>query len=199
MHWRDIEFNLSSLSEVPWDAPHKWGRSLRLASFGLSALLSFACAWALGDSDEELELANRQVLGLRATDEASKVAAQRLRALQVEEQTVLERIAERSQGFLLPDELPDLLDLIADLSMRRAVDLESLEVEEVLSGQRLDLLPVSLSLRGAYQDIGFFHVELADLPWPITVGAVEVSAEAADGRTLEMRVRLLVPLLSSSA
>ena len=198
MRWQDIERAVSSCAEVSWSAPHKWRLPLRLAGFSLSALLSFACAWALGDSYGEFELATLQAQRLKASHEAVGIAESRLRDLQAQSQESVQRIEQHSQGFLLADELPDLLDLIASLSLARAITLESLEVEDVLSQERLDLQPLSLSLRGTYQDIGFLHLEFSNLPWPMAVDALQVTAEEGDGRVLKMRVRLLVPLLSAS-
>ena len=199
MRWQDVERAVPSLAEVNWSAPYKWRLSLRLVSFCLSAFFSFACAWVLGDSYEEFELATLQAERLKTSEQAAEVAASRLQYLQVQSRAVAQRIEHHSQGFLLADELPDLLDLIASLSLARAITLESLEVEDVLSQERLDLQPLSLSLRGTYQDIGFLHLEFSNLPWPMVVDALQVTVEAGDGRVLKMRVRLLVPLLSASA
>ena len=199
MRWQDVERVVSSFAEVSWSTPHKWRLSLRLASLSVSALLSFACAWALGNSYEEFELATQQAQRLKVSQEAVGVAESRLRDLQAQSQESLQRIEHHSQGFLLADELPDLLDLIARLSLERAITLESLEVESVLSQQRIDLQPLSLSLRGTYQAIGLLHLEFSNLPWPMVVDALQVTTEEGDGRVLKMRVRLLVPLLSGSA
>ena len=193
MRWRDIDLAVPSLADIAWSAPHTWRLSLRLASFCLVAVLSFACAWALGDSSEELELTRQQAQRLRASVEAAEIAAARLREFQAREQVVVERIEEGLQAFLLADELPDLLDLIASLSVERGVALESLEVEDVVSQQRLDLQPLKLSLRGSYRDIGFLHLDLTNLPWPMVVDELQVSTEQDDGRVLTMRVTLLVP------
>lgn len=193
MRWRDMDHAVSSLAEVNWSAPHQWPVLLRLASFLLLALLSFAFAWGLGDSYEAFESATEQAQRLRASNEAAGVAERQLRHLQAKEQALLQRIEEQRQSFLLADELPDLLDLIASLSAQRAVALESLAVGGTLSGQRFDLQPLNLALSGAYHDIGFLCQELAALPWPVVVDGVEVSAKEEDRRVLDLTLALLVP------
>ena len=191
-----IEAAISALAERVAGAPHTWRLVPRLVSFCLAALLSFACAWVFGDSREQLQQVKQQVERLRALNAEADVAAGQLIELQARLRTVRERIEQGSQGFLLADELPDLLDLIAGLSAGHGVALDSLVVEDVLRRPRIDLQPLSLALRGAYRDIGFLHAEFGNLPWPMVVAALQASAEQSDGRVLDVQVQLLVPVVS---
>ncbi len=199
MALRDIQLPDLSLADVNWRAPQEWSLRLRLASFGLAGLVSFAVAWNLGGSRAELALVKQQADRMRQSEQGARLAADELRDAQSRWQTLGAQIQLRSQACLLPDELPDLLDLVASLSVEHLVALESLEVGDALTRERIDAQPLRVSLRGGYHDIGRLHEEFSNLPWPVVVEALQVASEEGDGSLLDMQVSLVVPLWSEPA
>lgn len=198
MALRDVQLPDFSLADVNWRAPQEWSLRLRLASFALAGVVSFACAWNVGGSAAELESARRQAERMKASEEGARLATAELRNTQERRQALVAQIEVRAQECLLPDELPDLLDLIAGLSADHSVALESLEVGDALMRERIDAQPLRLSLRGAYHDIGHLHGEFSNLPWPFVLDALQVAAEEGDGRLLNMQLTMLVPLWSEA-
>ncbi len=202
MQWQDLHFNLSALEHLDWKAPHDWPLALRLSSLCLAALLAFLCAWILDDSTAELQQAQRELQQVQRSREAVELVTSRVRDLGQRSEILAGRAQQLSQGFLLSDELPDLLDLIATLSAEHLVILESLEVQTPLLGQHehmIDVQPLSIGLRGTYHHIGALHQALASLPWPLVIDALEVRGEHEAGRSLSVQVRLLAPVWSLPA
>ena len=205
MSWRDAWPNFSELGTLDWSAPERWPKAVQVASWAVAGIASLALVWLFEDSSAELEMAKRELGVAKARHEGAARQKSEIDDMRRRLQALKLAIGEGSQQYLRPDELPDLLHLLAGLSAEHRVALDALEVGDVNAldqATRVELQSVDLVLQGTYHDIGAFHQSLASLPWLVIVDAFEVEeavekeieVTVSGGELLDMHVRILLPL-----
>lgn len=191
---RMLRFDVHTLQDLSWNQPQHWAFGLRLASLCLLGGISFIATWSLGSSRGDLQQATRQVAGL----ETFRVSVRSARAelLRLEEQ-LAELNAEMQRlkrGFLLADELPELLDLVSHLCNVRDVRIESLLIEPRQNRELLDIQPLRITFHGQYHQMGLVHQDIANLPWPVLGEDFEIRAGDENEEALHLGMTLLIPV-----
>ncbi len=191
--------DFSELASLDWTAPEGLPRPVQLASLVLAAISSLLIAWLLDDSRADLAMAKQQLGQVMARHERLQAQSSQISDLQAQAQVLKFNISEVSQQYLRPDELPDLLHLFSTLSVEHEAELATLEVGSVRQLGRFEVQPSKLVVGGTYHNIGRLHASIARWPWLTIVEAFEVSAQESDDTRLEMRVRIILPLIIEEA
>lgn len=189
-----LRFDLHALQDLSWNQPQQWALGLRLASLLLLGGASFAFTWSLGSARGELADASRQVAALASVRVSARSAKTALLRVEAQFEELNTQMQQLKRGFLLADELPELLDLVSHLCTLRGVEIESLLVEARRNRDLLDIQPLRITLHGGYHHMGLVHQDIANLPWPVLGENFEIRADDENDGSLHLGMTLLIPV-----
>ncbi len=158
-------------------------RKVKILIASAAVLVPIALFWFLvyQPGSNKIQGLERQVASMRKELQRAKVAARDLPRYEREMEATRERFEATS--ILLPrdKEIPALLRNISDLGKGAGLDFLSFKPGKEIPKDFYAEIPVDISIRGPYHNMGFFLDQVSKLDRIVTVNNIKMGSPKQDG------------------
>lgn len=161
-----------------WPVPIKIGGILIVC-----ALILFAGFWFLIQGElDEYGVAQKKEAGLRETYLTKKGLAINLPAYKEQMEEMQQTFGSLLRQLPNTTEVPDLLVDITQAGLGRGLEFELFRPEKEQPKDFYAEMPISLQVRGTYNELAQFVSDVAALPRIVTFGDINITASGKDNR-----------------